>query len=146
MSLRKLAGLRVVVSGASSGIGRALAMQLAQAGASVLTTARRESRLTELKNEFEAWRIKQPKAHGEIATLCGDLTDPQHRSAIYEYCHDRWQALDVLVNNAGAGAIGRFEDAQPARLRTVMEIDFFAPVELTRLMLPLLRRGIDRQS
>jgi len=49
--------------------------------------------------------------------------------------------VDVLINNAGAGAIGRFDDATSDRLRRVMEIDFFAPVELTRLCLPLLERG-----
>jgi short-subunit dehydrogenase len=49
--------------------------------------------------------------------------------------------LDILINNAGAGAIGRFTDADADRMRKVMELDFFAPVELTRSMLPLLRKG-----
>jgi short-subunit dehydrogenase len=49
--------------------------------------------------------------------------------------------LDVLVNNAGAGAIGPFEQADTDRLRKVMEIDFFAPAELTRICIPLLKQG-----
>jgi short-subunit dehydrogenase len=49
--------------------------------------------------------------------------------------------LDVLVNNAGAGAIGPFEQADTDRLRKVMEIDFFAPAELTRICIPLLKLG-----
>lgn len=118
-----------------------MTLRLAQAGAFVLATARREARLIELKNEFDAWRVGRPDAAGEITFIAGDLTAPLHREAIFNLCRERWQALDVLVNNAGAGAIGRFDDARPDRLRTVMEIDFFAPVELTRLLLPLLRQG-----
>ncbi len=49
--------------------------------------------------------------------------------------------MDLLVNNAGIGAIGPFADATPERLRRVMEVNFFAPVELTRILIPSLRRG-----
>ena len=49
--------------------------------------------------------------------------------------------LDILVNNAGVGAMGLFEDADPQRVRRVMEVNFFALVEMTRLALPLLKQG-----
>ncbi len=49
--------------------------------------------------------------------------------------------VDLLVNNAGVGAIGPFADASADRMRSVMEVNFFAPVELTRSLLPSLRRG-----
>ena len=49
-----------------------------------------------------------------------------HRQAILQRATEQWNALDVLVNNAGAGAIGRFDVATSVRLRRVMEIDFFA--------------------
>ena len=49
--------------------------------------------------------------------------------------------LDLLVNNAGIGAQGRFAEADPARLRQIMEVNFFAPAEMTRAALPLLKQG-----
>ena len=142
MGRRSLTGMRVVLTGASSGIGEAMARQLYQRGARLLVTARREARLQRLQAELQA---SQPAVGsgpiGEVEVLAGDLTQPAFRVALTDWCHDRWEAIDVLINNAGAGAIGPFAEATAERLRGVMEIDFFAPVELTRSMLPLLKRG-----
>lgn len=134
MARRNLRDARIIVTGASSGIGRELAIQLCRRGSQVLATARRVERLYELK------RICDPLP-GKLSFLVGDLTSEPHRRAIIAAAEDQWNAVDVLINNAGAGAIGRFDDATSDRLRRVMEIDFFAPVELTRLCLPLLERG-----
>ena len=134
MARRNLHDARIIVTGASSGIGRALAIQLCQRGAHVLATARRVERL----NELQELCMSMP---GVLTTLEGDLTSHLHRQEMIQKATSQWNALDVLINNAGAGAIGRFDDASSDRLRRVMEIDFFAPVELTRLCLPLLERG-----
>lgn len=131
---RKLKGMRVVLTGASSGIGYAMALQLVEAGAHVLATARRVDRLERL-SELTA---SKP---GSLIALSGDLTDPRHRWRIAEWCQLHWGAIDVLINNAGAGAIGPFAGAESERLRRVMEIDFFAPAELTRISLPYLKLG-----
>lgn len=140
MPARKIDGLRVLVTGASSGIGYELAAQLAQRGAQVLATARRESRLQDLQaslQKSDAALAKQPK----LNYLAGDLTEQSHRLKLVEWIETNWGAIDVLINNAGSGAIGRFDSANAERMRKVMEIDFFAPVELTRLSLPLLKKG-----
>lgn len=134
MARRVIHGSKIVVTGASSGIGRQLAIQLCERGAHVLATARREERLAALQKQCEG-------LPGNLSVLAGDLTDPTHRQAIIDWCATHWSAIDVLVNNAGAGAIGPFALASSDRLRLVMEIDFFAPVELTRLSLPLLKSG-----
>lgn len=131
---RRLNQMRVVVTGASSGIGAALVNQLLQAGAHVLATARREERLQQLARD-------QTEAVGRLSILSGDLTSESHRARIAGWCQEHWGAIDTLVNNAGAGAIGPFAEATSERLRQVMEIDFFAPVELTRSCLPLLIAG-----
>jgi short-subunit dehydrogenase len=131
--------LKVLVTGASSGIGRALALKLAEQGSEILATARRQTMLEELTRDFEA--RSSSKKIGKIIPVAGDITDPDHRLQLAERCNQIWGGLDVLINNAGAGAIGSFDLAKPDRLRQVMELDFFAPVELTRLMLPLLRCG-----
>lgn len=131
--------MRVVVTGASSGIGYQLALQLVRAGAKVLVTARRKERLEQLIAES---LVGADHRIGRIDALPGDLTDPSHRAAIADWCNREWGGIDTLVNNAGAGAIGPFADASADRLRRVMEIDFFAPVELTRICLPLLLQGV----
>jgi short-subunit dehydrogenase len=121
-----------VVTGATSGIGRCLTESLVRDGATVIATGRRQERLRELSDRL-----------GErVKTVAGDLTDPVTRQRIVQatnqFCEGR---LDLLVNNAGIGAIGEFAHAAPDRLRKVMEVNFFAPVELTRALLPALRRG-----
>lgn len=133
MARRSLAGLRVLLTGASSGIGRELAIQLVEQGAKVLALARREDRLEHLARE-----INRPD---QFTFRVADVTNPQQRAEVIQSCRDHWNGLDVLLNNAGSGAIGPFVAADEARLRQVMEVNFFAPVELTRLALPLLRQG-----
>jgi short-subunit dehydrogenase len=126
--------MRVLLTGASSGIGFSLAKELTLKGACVLATARRLDRLEQL--------VEQTRHHpGKLIVLDGDLTSSAHRQRLAKWCQEYWGALDVLINNAGAGAIGPFEQASADRLRRVMEIDFFAPVELTRLSIGLLRAG-----
>jgi len=134
MARREIKGLRVAITGASSGIGEALAVELARRGARLLVTARREDRLCELA-------VRVTAAAGEIRYVVGDITDDAVRRAVVQRAATQFGGLDVLVNNAGVGAFGRFDEAGPERLRQVMEVDFFAAVELTRLVLPLLREG-----
>jgi short-subunit dehydrogenase len=133
MARRSLAGLRVLLTGASSGIGRELAIQLVEQGANVLALARRQDRLEQLARE-----ISRPD---QFTFRVANVTNSLHRSEVIQDCRDRWNGLDVLINNAGSGAIGPFAASDETRLRQVMEVNFFAPVELTRLALPLLRQG-----
>jgi short-subunit dehydrogenase len=132
--IRRLEGSRAIVTGASSGIGRAIALELARRGARLLITARRAERLAET-----AAAIRHQ--HTEVQTVVGDLTQAETRHQIVETARQAWNGIDCLVNNAGVGAHGRFESAAPERLRQIMEVNFFAPVELIRLALPLLRQG-----
>ncbi len=134
MARRNLDGARAIVTGASSGIGRELVWQMTAAGTHVVALARREERLRSLAEESAT-------ARGEVATVAGDVTDPEVRRRAVEMAQSRFGGLDILVNNAGIGAMGLFEDADPQRLRRVMEVNFFALVEMTRLALPLLRQG-----
>lgn len=131
---RKLDGLRILITGASSGIGRAMAILAAEAGAKLLLTARREDRLDELLGVVHA-------KGADAKYVVGDVTDPVVRQKLFEKAEHDYQGLDVLVNNAGVGAYGSFADASPERLRQLMEVNFFAPVELTRLFLPMLEKG-----
>jgi short-subunit dehydrogenase len=73
--------------------------------------------------------------------VAGDVTDPAVRQQVFETVRSGFGGLDILVNNAGIGAMGLFEHADPARVRRIMDVNFFAPVEMTRLALPLLKQG-----
>jgi len=134
MVRRKIADSRAVVTGASSGIGREIARQLCQQGAKVVATARRAERLQELAH--------QVRSHGgTIEVLAGDITDPMFQLKIIQTAQEKLGGLDILVNNAGVGCMGLFEQSTPAWLREVMEVNFFALVEMTRLALPFLKLG-----
>jgi len=134
MAKREIQGSRAIVTGASSGIGREIARALAAAGADVVLVARRRDRLEELAAEITA-----SGASAEV--VAGDLSEPSVRAAAVDAAVGRFGGLDILVNNAGIGAMGLFEDAGPDRLRPIMEVNFFAVVEMIRAALPVLRQG-----
>jgi short-subunit dehydrogenase len=134
MSRRNLRDKRAIVTGASSGIGWELALELARHVTRLVLTARRRERLEQLVAEIQ-------RAGGQAHAVPGDVTDASLREQLLQVAQSQWGGLDLLVNNAGIGAIGRFAEASESRLRRVMEVNFFAATELTRAALPLLRAG-----
>jgi short-subunit dehydrogenase len=131
---RELDGLRTIVTGASSGVGRAVAAELARRGARVLATARRVERLHEL-----AARDGRAGMHVEA----GDIRDPAFRERLVATARDRLGGLDAVVAAAGGGAIGRFRTMTPETFAAVLDLDLVAPAELVRASLPLLAAGRD---
>ncbi len=73
--------------------------------------------------------------------MAGDIVEAEVRRRLLDTAQAELGGLDLLVNNAGVGAIGPFAEASEARLRRVMEVNFFAPAELIRSAVPLLRAG-----
>lgn len=134
MASRKIEGLRTIVTGASSGIGREIAIELARQGGRLIITARRDERLDEVLAELK-------RLGADALSVVGDIVDPTLRAALVEAASSKFDGLDALVNNAGIGAHGPFVDANEDRVRRVMEVNFFAPVELIRSAIPLLRNG-----
>jgi len=133
MPRRSLSGLRTILTGATSGIGRALTIELIRRGARVLALGRRADRLATLATE-----VSQPDNYRSFA---GDVTNHDDRLAALKLAQHEFGGLDCLINNAGIGALGPFEDADAARLRQIMEVNFFAPVEFIREALPTLAAG-----
>lgn len=122
------------MTGASSGIGREIVWELARHEARLLVTARRVDRLEELVKDLQA-------AGHQAHCIAGDITREEVRRQVLQAVRSLWGGIDILVNNAGVGAIGPFMDADEARLRRVMEVNFFAPLELLRAAFPLLQNG-----
>ena len=130
--IRTLTGCRALVTGGSSGLGRAIALELARRGGQVLATARRPDRLAELARTAPG-----------IQVVAGDLTDPEFRDRLPDIAADRLGGLDVVVAAAGSGAIGEFGAGAADDCARILDIDFLAPAALVRASLPLLRRSAD---
>jgi short-subunit dehydrogenase len=131
---RNIAGSRILITGASQGIGRALAELLARRGARVLAAARSDALLADLAEKVRA-------GGGIIETVHADVTGAEDRRRMIEMAKRHFRGLDVLINNAGIGATGHFVEASPERLRAILEVNFFGMTETTRACLPLLRGG-----
>ncbi len=133
---RSIAGARAVVTGASGGMGREIALESARNGAHILLLARREEKLRAVAEEIG--RL----ANGSHAEICvGDVTDAAARRAALDQAEKAFGGLDILVNNAGVGTLANFETSNSELLHQVFETNFFAPVEFTREALPLLKAG-----
>jgi len=131
---REIAGLRMLITGASQGIGLALAEAAAARGARVLAAARNAELLAQL-----AERVR--KRGGTLETVQADVTNPADRERLVDAAREHFGGLDILVNNAGIGATGHFADVSPDRMRKIFEVNFFGLTETTRALLHLLKVG-----
>jgi len=120
----------VLLTGATGGIGRATANALANAGARLVLAARNPEKLQELAALLPG-----------SAAVPADLTQPEQRKRLVDSAVAALGGLDILVNNAGIGSWGHFATSTEDIVRQVMEVNFFAPIELTRLVLPHLANG-----
>lgn len=134
---RRLADKRAIVTGASSGVGRAVALELSRRGVQVLATARRVPRLDELV----AQGGRGPGA--PIHACAGDICDSAFRTRLVAEAVERLGGIDLVVAAAGGGAIGRFRDGAPETLAGIFALDLMAPAELVRIALPAIERGRD---
>ncbi len=133
---RSFAGKRALVTGASGGIGKELALQLAHLGTDLVLIARNEERLQEVADKAKQIGVK-------ALVVAGDVTDSNLRAKALELCQSELGGLDLLFNNAGAGAYGRFVEVSADRLRDLMELNLFAVAEFMREATPLLIEGND---
>ena len=123
-----------LITGASKGIGRAIAHRLAARGSHVLLVARNEVQLKQVAMEIEARYPVKAKY------LVADLSQPGAPARIFEWCRDQGEEVDVLVNNAGFGLSGPFEQYPLEEHLGMMRVNMDAVVAMTCLFLPLLRR------
>lgn len=129
-------GWRALVTGASAGIGDAIARRLAAGGVHLVLTARRADRLEALAAELRA-------QHGvEVDVFPADLGQPDGPEALVEAIEARGLAIDLLVNNAGLGAAGPFAKSSLSRELLAVQVNVVAVVALTHRLLPaMVARG-----
>jgi short-subunit dehydrogenase len=118
-----------LVTGASSGIGVALAKELASGGAHLVLTARRANRLEELSHNLR-------NAYGiQTEVFPADLVVSDAPEKIYAFTREKGMAIDLLINNAGFGQYGELTRVDPGRLLDMVQVNCTAVVHLTRLFL-----------
>ncbi len=124
----------VVITGASSGIGRAAAIAWAKRGAKLVLSARGESALEEVAREVTA-------AGGQAVIEAGDVTVEADRVRLVERAESAFGAIDVLVNNAGRGYYAAVREIDPGELEALFALNVVAPLRLAQLALPARERG-----
>lgn len=123
----------VLITGASSGIGRACAEAFASAGARLALVARRAEPMHDLARGL---------LPGRSIVVPADLTSPQHRADTVARVLDAFGRIDVLINNAGWAGFGNVIRLDDDHIRRMIELNVVAPVALTRLVLPdMIARG-----
>jgi uncharacterized protein len=129
----KLDGCRALITGASSGIGRELARQLAPRAKLLVLVARRTDRLEELRRELRAAR---PNLRVEIRTT--DLAKAEEVRHLIDWAESEKFLIDLLINNAGLGDLGAFATADPEKLDQMMLVNMVGLTRLTRGLLPAM--------
>lgn len=125
----EIANSRVLLTGASGGIGQALVEQLCAAGAEVLTVGRDAAPLADVMARFP----------GRVRHLAADLADAAGRDAVAAAAQD-WGGVDCVIQAAGVNRFGLLEQQDDDAIAHQLTVNLLAPMQLTRRLLPLLRR------
>jgi len=126
---------RVLITGASSGIGASLATFLAQKGLHIILTARREELLHQIAQSITA--------RGEKCTvIAADMSEQNERVQLFEQISSRLGLIDILVNNAGFGWYGYYTDMPWPLAKQMVDVNVIAAMHMTSLFLPqFAKRG-----
>jgi hypothetical protein len=133
MSGFDLSGCCALITGASAGIGREFARQLAGRAGALVLVARRADRLEELRAELTR---KDPNLNVHCRAV--DLSQLTEVEELFRWLEQEKIAVDLLVNNAGLGDRGPFDTAEPERVRQMMAVNIVALTALTRALLPAM--------
>lgn len=131
--IRKLSGTIVVITGATSGIGRETAREFAATGATVVIAGRRKDRLQELVGEIET-------KGGQALAVPTDVSDQSQVEELINTAIRHFGRVDVLVNNAGVAIASRFEQMALEDFRRLMDVNFWGAVYACRAVVPQMRK------
>ena len=123
----------VLITGCSSGFGEAMALGFAERGFQVVATMRKPETAPA---SLMALAASKPD---DVLLAALDVTDADMRKGILDMVIARFGRIDVLINNAGVGSRGAFEDTPDSQWRTMFETNLFGPLDLIRLALPKMR-------
>ncbi len=132
--IRTIQGTTVVITGATSGIGRATALAFADAGAKVVVAGRREARLNELVAELEN------KGCAALAVKT-DVADQAQVENLIARAIERFGKIDTLINNAGVGIAASFAEQSLEDFKQVMDVNFWGAVYACKAVVPHMRKN-----
>ena len=124
----------VVVTGASSGIGEAMAREYAKMGAKVVMAARREEKLRRIAQEIES-------TGGKVVYCACDVTKEEECKHLIEVAVEEFGGVDVMICNAGLSMRALFDDCDLSVLHRLMDVNFWGTVNCTKYALPYLQRS-----
>ena len=130
----RIDGCTVLITGASAGLGREFAQQLAPRAGVLILVARRVERLEQLRDELLV-RHQRLKVHVRAA----DLSQPDEVNELSEWLDRDGIAVNLLINNAGLGDRGQFTTSKPERVADILQVNVAALTMLTRALLPGMR-------
>lgn len=134
--MRIIRGKRAMVTGAASGIGRAIALALAGEGANLFLVDIDGAKLAAVAREIQ-------DRGGAVIARCCDLSEPAQVSAAVDCLRQTWNGLDILVNSAGIAYYGPTHLMAAEQWRRVIAVNLLAPLQLTRELLPMLLSADD---
>ncbi|PLZ97849.1 oxidoreductase [Fischerella thermalis CCMEE 5268] len=123
-----------LITGASSGIGKAFAEELAAQNHNLVLVARSEDKLNELANQLNQ------KYQIQVDVIAKDLTEPGATNTVFEFTKEKALTIDLLINNAGFGDYGDFAETDEERQIKMVQLNVLALVDLTHKFLPLMRQ------
>lgn len=119
-----------LITGSSKGLGKSLAQEVLAKGDQLVATARNTDHLKDLSEKFPS----------QVLILPLDVNDHAQITSALEKTIERFGRIDVLVNNAGFGVIGAAEAFTQAQVESQLAVNLFAPIEITRAVLPIMRK------
>jgi 3-oxoacyl-[acyl-carrier protein] reductase len=134
--MRIIRGKNAIVTGAASGIGRAIALELASEGADLF--------LVDIKADALAAVAEEARDHGvNVTTAIADLADPSQFGGMVEQLRNTWKRLNILVNNAGITYYGQTHLMTGEQWNRIMAVNLMAPIQLVHELLPMLLAAED---
>lgn len=127
---------RVVLTGATGGIGQAIAVELAKHGVKIGLVGTRHDALNRLRKKLLDY-------HNDIIGIPADITTEQGQLQIITDMHERFGGIDILINSAGITEFTDFSEQQPEMIERILKVNVVAPMQLTRRILPEM---LERQS
>jgi len=126
-------GKVALVTGGSQGIGKGVALKLAEEGATVVIAARGQSLLDEVANQIGS-------LGGNVMAIAADVSQPEDCQRLIQHVQEKFGRLDILVNNAGTSATGEFESVTDQAWHDDFDLKLFAAIRLSRMAIPLMKK------
>lgn len=135
-TIGKSEGSVIIITGASSGIGKHLALSLVPLKPKIVIIARRERKLMQTAQLLKKQKIK-------ILPIVGDVRNADDRKKVVDYTLKAFGRIDVLVNNAGLGKVNLFSEQPEEEINELIETNVLALMKLTQLILPIMQEQRD---